>query len=435
MKNAAEKEAHHKSASVIEGAIIGNKTRIKIKALLKSTLTEEDITNTTLIAWKRACVANQVGKRLMVEIHKDRRDVLKVALHSVAIKNLQETLLRLVKGDIGCRVNIWRLGTRERGAESAVEKTAFDLAELTHKAMYDLEKSTLTESVKDKLQTQAMKSLARVLLQIAKGPVGYVVYMWGAIMMNEKTEGLQERLRGVAHDMVKQILIRKVHGEVGYRLEIWRSLMRNEEVQGMASKQEELLDQMRDTRQTMAMKLMKNTMWRIAKGETSWRLTLWKDRKKEEKNGKDQAELAEAMTEMSIRHGLEIQTLKYHLHLCQTALSAVDLQAISDAALNLERMNSPQNVRPLELNQLRRPATSQMRPAHMGVKGIAEERDTTASEWQTGFDLDPHAHARAQEQCFTVPIAIGGTRAVPIPDHTPFTISPALLGRLASRQA
>ena len=103
--------------------------------------------------------------------------------------------------------------------------------------------------------------------------------MQAALEAQMQAQGQSAGLR-----MLRQIMARMLKGEVGLRLEVWRTAMRDEtRASELAQLQRELEARASDASKGAALRQLKQIMIRIMKGETAMRLEVWRMAMKVEK--------------------------------------------------------------------------------------------------------------------------------------------------------
>jgi len=95
--------------------------------------------------------------------------------------------------------------------------------------------------------------------------------------------------KGAGLRMLKQTMARLVRGEIGLRLEIWRQLLHAADRDKAATMQAALLAKMREDSRGTGLKAMRQVMVRLVKGEVSMRLMIWRTALQEERQAEELA--------------------------------------------------------------------------------------------------------------------------------------------------
>merc|ERR1719353_720319 len=139
------------------------------------------------------------------------------------LRMLRQIMMRMVKGEAGMRVEIWRTTMKD-------EVRAEEMARL---------QADLEARAADASKGAALRQLRQIMVRIMKGEVGMRVEIWRtAVKMDAyaKHRELQAALeaqmqaqgQGAGLRQLRQIMVRMVKGEVGMRVEIWRTAMKDE---------------------------------------------------------------------------------------------------------------------------------------------------------------------------------------------------------------
>merc|ERR1719311_566348 len=121
----------------------------------------------------------------------------------------------MMKGEVGMRVEIWRMG---------VKMDAY--------ARYEAMQAALEAQMKAQGQGAGLRQLRQIMVRMVKGEVGLRVEIWRTTMKDEvralEMARLQRELEERAADaskgaglrQLRQIMVRMMKGEVGMRVEI-----------------------------------------------------------------------------------------------------------------------------------------------------------------------------------------------------------------------
>merc|ERR1719201_2797893 len=172
------------------------------------------------------------------------------------LRQLRQIMVRLVKGEVGLRVEIWRTAMKD-------EVRALEMARL---------QSELEARAADASKGAALRQLRQIMVRIMKGEVGMRVEIWRtAVKMDAyaKHRELQAALeaqmqaqgQGAGLRQLRQILTRMVKGEVGMRVEIWCTAMKDEmRAELMARLQSELEARAADASKGAALRQLRQIM-------------------------------------------------------------------------------------------------------------------------------------------------------------------------------
>ena len=126
------------------------------------------------------------------------------------------------------------------------------------------------------------------MIRLMKGEMGLRVEVWRqAVKMDayakhaELQAALEAQMKaqgqGAGLRMLRQIMLRMVKGEAGMRVEIWRTMMKDEvRAEEMARLQADLEARAADASKGAALRQLRAIMVRIMKGESAMRLEMWR---------------------------------------------------------------------------------------------------------------------------------------------------------------
>merc|ERR1719454_951998 len=148
---------------------------------------------------------------------------MKAQGQGAGLRQLRQIMIRMVKGEAGLRVEIWR--TTMKDAVRAKEM--------------DRMQKELEARAADASKGAALRQLKQIMVRIMKGEVAMRLEVWRSLMKMdayakhaEMQAALEAQMRGQGQGaglrMLRQIFARMVKGEVGMRVEIWRTTMKDE---------------------------------------------------------------------------------------------------------------------------------------------------------------------------------------------------------------
>merc|ERR1719240_1601395 len=155
--------------------------------------------------------------RMQRELEERAADASKGA----ALRQLKQIMVRLMKGEVGMRLEMWR---------QQVKMDAY--------ARYQEMQAALEAQMKAQGQGAGLRQLRQIMVRLVKGEVGLRVEIWRTAMKDEvralEMARLQRDLEARAADaskgaglrQLRQIMVRMVKGEVGMRVEIWRTAVK-----------------------------------------------------------------------------------------------------------------------------------------------------------------------------------------------------------------
>lgn len=245
----------------------------------------------------------------------------------IAICQIRQIWVRNIKGEIGLRVVVWRDTKDEarRAEESAhlrrgLEDRAADAMkaaglrmlkqvmarlargdqcgmllqwqqcahEFRHAADVTRVQHELELRSSEKSKGQGLKSMARIVTRITKGELGMRILLWRTAGLDQKRrdaltalhQDLQAKAasssKGAGLRQLKQVMIRLAKGEASMRLEIWR----NEVIMAAFAKHEAMATQLEHQRQAegrgAGLRMLRQIMARQLKGEVGMRLEIWR---------------------------------------------------------------------------------------------------------------------------------------------------------------
>merc|ERR1719502_1598566 len=196
--------------------------------------------------------------RLQSELEARAADAAKGA----ALRQLRQIMVRIMKGEGGMRVEIWR---------TAVKMDAY----AKHREL----QAALEAQMQAQGQGAGLRQLRQILARMVKGEMGMRVEIWRTAMKDEMRADQMARLqselearaadaaKGAALRQLRQILARMVKGEVGMRVEIWRTAMKMDAYAKHRELQAALEAQMQDASKAVALNNLRIICARMVKGE------------------------------------------------------------------------------------------------------------------------------------------------------------------------
>merc|ERR1719482_673476 len=205
--------------------------------------------------------------RLQSELEARAADASKGA----ALRQLRQIMVRIMKGEVGMKVEIWHMG---------VKMDAY--------AKYEAMQAALEAQMKAQGQGAGLRQLRQIMVRLVKGEVGLRVEIWRTAMKDEVRalemarlqRDLEERAadasKGAGLRQLRQIMVRLMKGEVGMRVEIWRTGVKMDAYARHRELQAALEAQMQAQGQGAGLRQLRQIMMRMVKGEVGMRVEIWR---------------------------------------------------------------------------------------------------------------------------------------------------------------
>ena len=193
------------------------------------------------------------------------------------VKMLKQAMARLAKGELGYLVMLWKAGQKAAAVQAALD---------------------VQNGLK---QGAGLKMLQRAFAELTKGELGLRLMLWRTGKQEAKEAAkqaeqdalaaameaeLNSKAQGAGLRMLKQTLAEATRGELGLRLQIWYlqtkddlKINRDAEQDAMAAAMEA---ELKSKEQGAGLRMLKQTLAEMAKGELGLRVMLWRA-------GKDQS--------------------------------------------------------------------------------------------------------------------------------------------------
>lgn len=168
-----------------------------------------------LEVWRMALRVQMRGMRKALETQ------MKAQGQGAGLRMLRQIMARQTKGELGLRIEVWRTGCQDgvRGRE------------------LDRERRALAEQADNAAKGAGLRQLKQILARLAKGEVASLVEVWrqgGRMAAYDRQVAIARELdakmrtqgRGAGIKMLRQIVARQVRGELGLRLEVFRTAHR-----------------------------------------------------------------------------------------------------------------------------------------------------------------------------------------------------------------
>ena len=232
--------------------------------------------------------------------------VLKQTRNSAGVKMLKQALARLAKGELGLRLLLWKSGKQEEKEAAAEMKTL-------KQAMTRLAKGDLR--LKQTRNSAGVKMLKQALARLAKGELGLRLLLWKSGKQEAKEAAndathalaLASRNKSQAMKMLQQVFALMTKGKQGLRLLLWRCGKQDAKEAAAEAAMAAVLKQ---TRNSAGVKMLKQALARLAKGELGLRLLLWK-------SGKQEAKEAAAMAAADVAMAAALEQTTNSASVCQ----------------------------------------------------------------------------------------------------------------------
>jgi hypothetical protein len=184
-----------------------------------------------------------------------------------AMRRLRKIKAQMVKAEVELRITVWQGWMKEEAARFKQQQ---------HEAVV----TALRTAERNKSTSAALKLMGQIMVRIVKGELGLRLVVWQGWMreyqqlrQEETTEALaaaaREHCMFSATRQMGQIMARMVKGELGLRLVVWKGMLMDYKIQ-----QEE--EEQQERRFVIALGQLRQVMARLAKGEVAMRLVLWR---------------------------------------------------------------------------------------------------------------------------------------------------------------
>ena len=220
------------------------------------------------------------------------------------LRMLKQTMIRLTKGDLAMRIEIWRVGTKI-GAQ--VKQSSWEVQILTkiealngkHKVQLDKIRTELEAKNLHLTHKIAVKELQHTMTRFMKESVGNGILIWRTTMQEEKrAKGMLTVLNDLEADMVdlrteldakaasvsryggvmmlRQIMARIVSGEVRLCISTWCTAMRNALLVERESDAKKADERFTVQGRNAGLRMMRQVMRRELKGALGMYLDSWR---------------------------------------------------------------------------------------------------------------------------------------------------------------
>jgi len=194
---------------------------------------------------------------------------------SAGLRMLRQIMMRLMKGELGFRLEIWRTACKDA-------QRASDMASL---------QADLQAQAADATRGVALRQLRQIMVHIMKGEVAMRIEVWRTSAKVEATTrnaemqaALEAFLRiqgqGASLRQLRQIMARFLHYTIMLLLQNWRlnglsGVLSDGDREAKAMKAA-LQAKMRMEGQGAGLRMLKQIMFRMVKGEIGMRLMIWR---------------------------------------------------------------------------------------------------------------------------------------------------------------
>jgi len=259
---------------------------------------------------------------LIVQLALKQKD----GLGQVAVSMLTQIMYRLVKGEAGMRLEIWRQHKKK------------DLVKRHHQMIEKIKRAN-----KDKAGSSGMNLLAQVMIRITKGEVAMRIEIWRQRNRwnNKKMEKQERKKKQEDHEEklkntvlqhrnstretgLSRILVifnQIAKGETGGRLTMWRHKARRHLKKKQERNIRDLVQQQSQWNREGALQRLAQVLTRISKGKRGLRFIVWRQRASRDirarivssQAGVLEKSLLHATEEASNRYTTVISIVKQHL--------------------------------------------------------------------------------------------------------------------------
>lgn len=227
-----------------------------------------------LMLWKEASRAAVAAERAA------RADALQAQLEAqmrgqgsaAGLRMLRQLIARRVRGEAGLRIEVWRTKKQDEERERQMEKS----------------RSLLEGTAADVAKGAGLRMLKQILARITKGEIGYRLEIWRQsrlidvfLVHNAMKASLEQQMKaqgqGAGLRMLRQIMARLTKGEKGYRVEIWKTALRDQHRADDLKRSALSLEAAQmDSMKGAGLRLLKQIWARLAKGVAAERFVIWK---------------------------------------------------------------------------------------------------------------------------------------------------------------
>merc|ERR1719460_2946772 len=210
--------------------------------------------------------------RLQADLEARAADASKGA----ALRQLRAIMVRIMKGESAMRLEMWR---------TAVKMDAYAKhAELA---------AALEAQMRSQGRGAGLRMLRQIMMRMVKGEAGMRVEIWRTTMKDEVRAEEMARLqadlearaadasKGAALRQLRAIMVRIMKGESAMRLEMWRTAVKMDAYAKHAELAAALEAQMRSQGQGAGLRMLRQIMMRMVKGEAGMRVEIWRTTMKE----------------------------------------------------------------------------------------------------------------------------------------------------------
>jgi len=184
------------------------------------------------------------------------------------MRQLKLVLIRLAKGEASMRLEAWRAASR-RASE----------------AQTNLLIDQLHDRFRGERKGAGLRQMKLILLRIMKGKAAMRLEVWRSTQQRAAQEQLrrvlQEKVesgrKGSAVSMLRSVFAGITRGNGSMRLELWRTSTQIACKEASVAMRRSLVQRAADDRKGAAMRRLKQIMIRIAKGDGSFRVAIWRD--------------------------------------------------------------------------------------------------------------------------------------------------------------
>merc|ERR1719305_1489057 len=210
--------------------------------------------------WRTAVKMDAYAKHreLQASLLQQMRD----SSRNAALNNFRVICARMVKGEVGMRVEIWRIHAHASSRSKHLQMQA-----------------ALEAQMQAQGQGAGLRQLRQIMVRLVKGEVGLRVEIWRTAMKDEVRATEMARLqsdlearaadasKGAALRQLRQIMVRIMKGEAAMRLEVWRQLLKMDAYAKHAELAAALEAQMRAQGQGAGLRMLKQCLARVMRGE------------------------------------------------------------------------------------------------------------------------------------------------------------------------
>eukprot|EP00656_Telonema_subtile_P034196 TRINITY_DN38316_c0_g1_i1.p1 TRINITY_DN38316_c0_g1~~TRINITY_DN38316_c0_g1_i1.p1 ORF type:complete len:639 (-),score=99.74 TRINITY_DN38316_c0_g1_i1:26-1942(-) len=222
-----------------------------------------------VVVWKgsRRCDVDRAQRELVGRLRVEERS----GRQRAAMGHLRQSVSRMLRGEIGMRLGMWRREVHRHVAQCSAVAVAEVLMQEA-----------------DSKKSRGVRGLQQVLARMLLGEMGMRVLVWKVAWQLKRRlleeQALALRVQGIelgsqkaaAVRGLRQVLARMVKGEIGMRVAVWRAAWMLQHAHMEGKQQAELID-LETTWKVAAIRELKQAMARMLRGQVGLRILVWRN--------------------------------------------------------------------------------------------------------------------------------------------------------------